>query len=89
MKNINSLKKGDKVRVSGGPYYLTKDGKKIKLGERGIGVFMEAHPDGKGILITFNSDNSPRYVYTGPTHISPITGAFMTSHKISKKRYPK
>jgi hypothetical protein len=84
---MKRLKEGDKVRVSGGPYYLTKEGKKIKLGERGVGTFMGMHPDGNGALIAFNGDKSSSYVYVGPTHVSPITGTTMTSHKISKKRY--
>lgn len=88
MKKLN-FNEGDKVRVSGGPYYLAKDGKKIKLGERGIGVFMGTHPDGNGVLIVFNGDKSSSYVYTGPTQVSPITGTTMTSHKISKKRIKK
>jgi hypothetical protein len=86
---MKRLKEGDKVRVSGGPYYLTKDGKKISLGERGIGVFMGNHPDGNGVLIMFNGEKSSSYVYTGPDHVAPLTGTIMTSHKIRKKRKPK
>lgn len=86
MKNI---KEGDKVRVSGGPYYLTKDGKKIRLGERGNGIFTGFHPDGNGALVMFNGDKSSSYVYIGPSHVSPLTGTMMVPHKISKKRKPR
>lgn len=77
---------GDKVRVSGGPYYLTRCGKKIKLGESGLGVFKGLHPDGKGALIVFDGERASSYVYIGPTEVSPITGTHLRPHKISKKR---
>ena len=33
------LKAGDRFRVRGGPVYLTAEGKKIAMGERGVFVF--------------------------------------------------
>ena len=84
--DFSKLKKGDKVRVSGGPYYLAKCGKKIKMGERGVGVFIELHPDGKGILVLFEGNASPSYVYVGPCIVSDITGTILRPHKVSKKR---
>lgn len=81
----SNIKQGDKVRVSGGPYYLTKDGRKIKLGESGIGTFVEMHIDGKGALVSFDS-KSVSYVYVGPECVAPLTGTVLRPHKISKKR---
>ena len=35
------LRPGDRFRVSGGPVYLTAEGKKIAMGERGVFVFKQ------------------------------------------------
>lgn len=83
--NLN-LKKGDKVKVSGGPYYLTRSGVKIKLGESGLGIFLEFHKDGKGAIVLFNGERTSTYVYVGEEITSSLTGTIMRPHKISKKR---
>ena len=80
------LKEGDKIRVSGGPYYQSASGGKISLGQKGIGKFISASEDGSALYVVFQGDPSVRYVYIGPEKISPLTGTIMRPHKISKIR---
>ena len=80
------IKEGDRVRVSGGPYYLTKCGKKIKLGETGSGTFLGLHQDGKGAIVLFDNQRTSTYVYIGPQEVSSLTGTTLRPHKISKRR---
>jgi hypothetical protein len=89
---INSrtvLEEGDKIRVSGGPYYLSSSGMKTRLGERGLGVFKGVNEDGTGIHVLFNGDQVTKYVYIGPEKVSPTTGTILCPHKISKIRKKK
>jgi hypothetical protein len=81
-----TLNEGDRVRISGGPYYVTKDGKKISMGEKGEGVFTSATADGKGIYVRFPKYGSPRYVYIGPQGVSEETGTILRPHKVVKLR---
>jgi hypothetical protein len=80
------LQKGDKVRVSSGPYYLTSEGVKISLGEKGVGEFMSATPDGTAIYVIFSGTSNARYVYIGPEKVSEITGTILKPHKVQKVR---
>lgn len=36
-----SVSRGDKLRISKGPYYLTQDGKRISMAEKGIHTFIK------------------------------------------------
>jgi hypothetical protein len=68
------LKRGDRFRVSGGPVYVTEDGAKVPMRERGIFVFrrycqrgsaewLEAyHANGGGLAI----------LWVGKAHRSPL-----------------
>ena len=81
------LEVGDKVRISGGPYYLAKSGNRIGMGEKGIGTFLSAQADGHAIYVKFGGAmGSIRFVYIGPEHISESTGTVMRPHKITKLR---
>jgi hypothetical protein len=80
------LEKGDKIRVSSGPYYVSSSGVKINLGEKGIGKFIEASEDGTAIYVSFSGDTAIKYVYIGPEKVSPLTGTILRPHKISKIR---
>lgn len=80
-----TLNEGDTVRVSSGPYFLSRSGAKIKMGESGIGVFVSADESGKAIHVKFGR-SAPAYVYIGPEYISPLTGLVMRPHKIVKIR---
>lgn len=82
-----TLNEGDKVRVSSGPYYLTQSGKKIGMGEKGVGKFMGVVDEkGDAIYVQFGNGGATRYVYIGPEYISEVTGTTMRPHKIVKLR---
>lgn len=80
-----TLNEGDSVRVSAGPYFLSRSGAKIKMGEGGTGVFTGADETGKAIYVKFGH-TAPVYVYIGPEYVSPLTGMVMRPHKIVKIR---
>jgi hypothetical protein len=80
------LSEGDKIKVSGGPYYLSDSGNKIRMGQKGIGVFKYADEKGDAIFVQFDSLSSPRYVYIGEEKVSEKTGVILKPHKISKIR---
>jgi len=80
-----TLEVGDKVRVTAGPYYLSKDGTKINMGEKGIGTFTGVDPQGKGIYIQFDRVRASRFVYIGVEEPSK-NGTILRSHKVTKIR---
>lgn len=82
------LEKGDKIRVSGGPYYPSKSGKKISMGEHGVGEFISADEKGSVIYVKFGN-SSPKFVYIGPEGVSETTGTVLRPHKITKLRKKK
>ena len=79
-----TLNEGDKVRVSQGPYFPSKSGKKIGMGHHGLGVFVGV-VDENAIYVKFGHE-SPRYIWIGKEHISETTGTVMRPHKIVKVR---
>lgn len=81
-----SLVEGDRVKVSGGPYFISQSGRKISMGERGVGTFSRAEENGEAIYVTFDKSSSPRFVYIGPEKVSQSTGTILRPHKISKIR---
>ncbi len=80
-----TLNEGDKVRVSSGPYYLSKSGAKVKMGESGVGEFTGVDESGKAIYVKFGHSSSA-YVYIGPEYVSEQTNVVMRPHKIVKVR---
>jgi hypothetical protein len=80
------LEEGDRIRVSGGPYFLTQAGKKISMGERGTGVFVSAEENGEAIYVKFDKTSAARFVYIGSERISESTGTTLKAHKIVKLR---
>ena len=83
------LEKGDKIRVSGGPYYPSKSGKKISMGEHGVGEFLSADEKGNAIYVKFGNNSAPKFVYIGPEGVSETTGTILRPHKITKIRKKK
>lgn len=79
------LTEGDTVRISSGPYFLSKSGEKIKMGESGVGTFTGADESGKAIYVRFGRQ-SPTYIYIGPEYVSQSTNVVMRPHKITKVR---
>lgn len=88
-----TLHPGDVFRCSGGPYYVTQDGKKILMGERGVYKFLNSAKD--GIIATpYNArENAPPagsvFIYMGEDKISEITGTTLRAHRIRKRRKKK
>lgn len=80
-----TLNPGDDVRVTQGPYYVCKDGKKINMGHTGKGVYLRSH-DEENILVRFPSQSRSEIIYIGPEYISDLTGMVMRPHKIAKVR---
>jgi hypothetical protein len=87
-----TLHPGDIIKVTGGPYYMSKTGKKILLGKRGLFVFDEG--DKEGIFAHPYKPHSelPQakvFIYLGAEKISESTGTHFSPHKIKKPRnYP-
>lgn len=79
-----TITEGDKIKVSCGPYFMTKSGKKISMGEKGVGIFISIIDD-NAIYVKFGND-VPRYVYIGKEYVSSTTGTVMKPHKIVKIR---
>lgn len=79
------LEKGDRIRVSGGPYYITETGEKIHMGERGLGYFVSATANGEALWVRFHGYGE-RFVYIGPDKVSGNTGLIYEAHKIVKLR---
>jgi len=84
-----TLEIGDKIRVSSGPYYPSKSGTKINMGEKGVGIFAGVDDQEKGIYVQFRKGESARYVYIGPEYVSDRTGTVLRPHKITKMREKK
>jgi hypothetical protein len=80
-----TLEAGDQVRVSGGPFYITEAGKKISMGEKGIGRFEKSADNGEALWIRFPSCGA-RFVYIGPEKVSKATGIIYKAHSIVKLR---
>ena len=80
------LNEGDRIRVSGGPHFISQSGNKINMGEKGSGVFVRASEDGQAIYVNFDNAQNTRYVYIGPQYTSKSTGTIMSPHKITKMR---
>lgn len=76
-----SLEVGDKIKITGGPYYLAKSGNKIPMGEKGVGTFVRVEEDGSAMHVKIAG--MVRYVYIGPEHVSE-TGTIMSPHKVVK-----
>jgi hypothetical protein len=81
-----TLQPGDKIRVSQGPYYVCKDGRKINMGYYGKGIYLRSY-DAENIFIKFAQRSE--LVYIGPEYVSDVTGTIMRPHKITKIREKK
>ena len=80
-----TLHPGDEFRCSGGPYYMTKDSKKINMGHHGLFRFVNSSKD--GIMAT--NGKTHVFIYMGEAKIMDATGTFLTAHKIRKCRKKK
>lgn len=78
----SELEKGDKIKVGGGPYFLSS-GELIPMGYRG--KFVVEKVDEKGIL-AWGLDKNAGFVhiYMGPDYQNKETGVWKVKHKILK-----
>lgn len=82
------FRKGDKMRVSSGPYYPSKDGKKVSMGECGVYIF--SHVDEQGhVWATSIKRKTLCLIYVGEEYVSDRTGTVMRPHKLRKIRKKK
>lgn len=79
-----TLEEGDQVRISGGPYFLKKDGSKMNMGVKGVGTFLNASEKGDGIYVRFGS--VIKFVYIGEEVAATETGTIRRPHKVTKIR---
>ena len=81
-----TLYPGDEFKCTGGPYYLTKTGKKINMGKHGIFRFVNSAKDG---IMATSGKSGDSFIYMGETKISESTGTHFIAHKIRKCRKKK
>jgi hypothetical protein len=82
-----TLRRGDLFRASGGPYYVTRGGETIYMGDRGIYRFVGVVVQGVRRWIQGQTnDGAMRLVYIGPRRRSTRTGVVYVPHKITRKR---
>lgn len=84
VKNFDwrSLEKGDKIKVTNGPYFL-KDGDLIPMGYKG--KFVVENIDDKGILAWgIDKSGGIAHIYMGPEYLNKETGVTKVAHKILK-----
>ena len=77
------LQPGDRFRVRGGPIYLTADGRKLQMAERGVFVFHRLCIQGRAQWIEAYRDKGGGIVllWVGRSMLSPI------SHQLHRRRY--
>jgi hypothetical protein len=87
-----TLHEGDVFRCSGGPYYVTLEGKKILMGKRGLFRYVNVAKDGI-IAVPHNPNNAlPKatvFIFMGEETISEVTGTHFQPHRIRKVRKKK
>ena len=80
--NWRELQKGDKIKVAGGPYYVSK-GEFIPMGYRGR--FIVESIDDKGIrAMGIDKYQGFCHIYMGPDWQNPETQVWKTKHKLLK-----
>jgi hypothetical protein len=85
VKNFDwrSLEHGDKIKITNGPYFLTKEGELIPMGYKG--KFTVEKIDETGILAwSMGKHSGIAYIYMGPETLNKETGITKVSHKILK-----
>lgn len=81
------LRRGDLFRASGGPYFVTRSGDTVYMGDRGVYRFVGVVVQGvRRWLQGETADGATRLVYIGPRRRSTRTGVIYVPHKISRKR---
>jgi hypothetical protein len=84
-----SFEVGDAIRLSGGPYFVSKTGAISKMGVNGLFKFYRVDDNGRDIWVKRAEHEAPKYVYMGPDTYSADTGTHFTAHKLKKTRKKK
>lgn len=85
------LRPGDRFRVRGGPVYVTDQGQKIPMGERGVMSFQRYCERGAEKWIEASSVNGSSFVilWVGKSHRSPVVSNLMRRpYRVRKVREP-
>lgn len=85
IKNVNwrELVKGDRIKVGGGPYYVSRSGEFIPMGYRGR--FVVERIDSKGILAWgLDKSGGIAHIYMGADIQNKETGVWKIKHKLIK-----
>ena len=80
--NWKELQNGDRIKVSGGPYWLSSDGEYISMGCRG--KFTVLGLDNNGIIAHGVKEGGFCHIYMGEDNHSHLTQIWKTKHKLSK-----
>lgn len=75
----SELVKGQTVRVTGGPYFITNEGEYIPMGYRGIYTVISTDRNG---IVAANQKDGFVHIYMGHDEQSPETKINKTAHKI-------
>lgn len=83
------LRPGDCFRVRGGPVYITNEGHRIPMGERGVHIFKRYCQRGSEKWIEAASENGSSFVFlwVGKSHPSPVVSNLVRRpYRVRKKR---
>jgi hypothetical protein len=83
------FREGDKMRISGGPYYQGVSGKKYHMGVKGLYTFSHVDEDGHVWARSCAQGGNLRMVYMGEEKTSEETGTHFRPHKLVKVRKKK
>ena len=85
------LRSGDRFKVRGGPVYVTAEGHKIPMGEKGLHIFKRYCERGAEKWIEAASVHGSSYVilWVGKPHRSPVvSGLVRRPYRVRKERVP-
>ncbi len=80
--NWKELENGDRIKVSGGPYWLSSEGEYIPMGCRG--KFTVLGLDNNGIIAHGVKEGGFCHIYMGKDDQCSLTKIWKTKHKLSK-----
>lgn len=74
-----TLHKNDKIKIRGGPYYVSNDGTHSSMGESGMFTF--AYAADNGFMAFSKEEKTLSFIYMGPTIMS-TNGIIREAHKV-------
>lgn len=82
--NWRELVAGDKIKVTGGPYYVDNTQQFIPMGHRGKFIVEKIDDNGIFAWATGNKKGGFSYIYMGKDYQDKETGIWKTKHKLLK-----